>query len=81
MPTAIDDLDFWRKTDQRKLKRIITLCIDACKHPQEGKGKPEPLKFNLSGSWSRRIDKEHRLVYRFDDETVYILQARYHYGS
>ncbi|OQX05601.1 MAG: addiction module protein [Desulfobacteraceae bacterium IS3] len=79
MPTALNDLEYWQKNDFKKLKRIIELCVDICKHPQEGKGKPEPLKFSLTGCWSRRIDKEHRLIYRFDDDTVYIIQARYHY--
>ena len=81
MPVALNDLEYWRKNNLKKLKRIVELCVDICKHPQEGKGKPEPLKFNLSACWSRRIDKEHRLVYHFDDDTVYIVQARYHYKS
>ncbi|MDI6794933.1 MAG: Txe/YoeB family addiction module toxin [bacterium] len=79
MPTALNDLEYWQQNEPRKLKRIVELCVDACKHPGHGKGKPEPLRFNMSGCWSRRIDNEHRLVYRFDEETVYILQARYHY--
>ncbi|MDM8515253.1 Txe/YoeB family addiction module toxin [Desulfobacterales bacterium HSG16] len=79
MPVALNDLEYWRKKDSKKLKRIVELCVDTCKHPQEGKGKPEPLKFNLTECWSRRINKEHRLVYRFDDDTVHIIQARYHY--
>lgn len=81
MPTALNDLEYWRKNNLKKLKRIVELCVDICKHPHDGKGKPEPLKFNLTGCWSRRIDKEHRLIYRFDDETVYIIQARYHYKT
>jgi len=79
MPSALNDLEYWQKNDLKKLKRIVELCVDICKHPQEGKGKPEALKFSLTGCWSRRIDKEHRLIYRFDDDTVYIIQARYHY--
>jgi toxin YoeB len=81
MPTALNDLEYWRKNNLKKLKRIVELCVDICKDPQKGKGKPEPLKFNLTGCWSRRIDKEHRLIYRFDDGTVYIIQARYHYKT
>ncbi len=81
MPVAMNDLEYWQKNNLRKLKRIVELCLDICRHPQEGKGKPEPLKFNLTGCWSRRIDKEHRLVYQFDDDTVYIIQARYHYKN
>lgn len=79
MPVALNDLEYWQQTEPRKLKRIVELCVDTCKHPKQGKGKPEPLRFNLSGCWARRIDNEHRLVYRFDEEIVYILQARYHY--
>ena len=77
---ALEDLDHWRRADPRMLRRIVELCIDACRQPTTGKGKPEPLKLQLSGCWSRRMNQEHRLVYRFDDESVYILQARHHYG-
>ena len=77
---ALEDLAYWQRHDPKKVRRMVELCLDACKHPSTGKGKPEPLKFQLAGCWSRRIDQEHRLVYRFDDDKVVVLQARYHYG-
>ena len=77
---ALEDLEHWQRHDPKKVRRIVELCLDACRDPSAGKGKPEPLRFQLLGCWSRRIDQEHRLVYRFDDERVVILQARYHYG-
>lgn len=61
------------------LKRINKPIADACRSPQEGIGKPEPLKYGLAGAWSRRITEEHRLVYRVVDGDLQILQVRYRY--
>jgi len=76
---AWDDYLYWQKTDRNKLKRINTLIKECQRTPFDGLGKPEPLKGNLSGYWSRRIDEEHRLVYASMDECLYILASRYHY--
>lgn len=61
------------------LKRINKLFADAGRSPQEGIGKPEPLKYGIAGAWSRQITQEHRLVYRVVDDELQILQVRYHY--
>ena len=76
---AWDDFLFWQKTDKKTLKRINQLISEIQRAPFEGIGKPEPLKHALSGYWSRRIDGEHRIVYRTDNESVFIAQLRYHY--
>lgn len=77
--TGLNDLEWWVKRNPKILKRIIRLCIESCKNPKSGSGKPEPLRFDLSGYWSRRITKEHRLVYSFDKEEVTVIQCRFHY--
>ena len=79
-PNALEDLRFWIDTDRRKALKIIDLIEAILKSPFEGIGKPEPLKFELSGCWSRRIDQEHRLVYRVDGDDLIVLACRYHYG-
>lgn len=77
--TAWEDYTYWQTADRRILKRI-NLLIDAClPEPFEGIGKPEQLKYGAQGSWSRRINEEHRLVYLVAGEDLVILQARYHY--
>jgi len=76
---AWEDYLFWQKTDRTVLKRINTLLRDIQRSPFEGIGKPEPLKHNLAGFWSRRIDDEHRLVYAIEDGTILAAQCRYHY--
>ena len=76
---AWDDYRYWQKTDKKALQRINQLISDIKRSPFEGIGKPEPLKHALSGYWSRRIDSEHRIVYRTDDDAVFIAQLRYHY--
>ena len=76
---AWDDYLYWQKTDKKRLERINQLISDINQSPYEGIGKPESLKYALSGYWSRRIDSEHRLVYRTENESVYIAQLRYHY--
>jgi len=76
---AWEDYLHWQATDKAMLKRVNALIQDMLRTPLTGLGKPEPLKFDLSGNYSRRINAEHRLVYRVRGETVVILQCRYHY--
>jgi toxin YoeB len=59
-------LDWWQQNDPKILRKIIQLCLEICKNPTTGLGKPEPLKFDLQGYWSGRIDREHRIIYTFD---------------
>jgi len=76
---AWEDYLYWQKTNKKFLKRINLIIRDITRTPFEGIGKPEALKHNLSGYWSRRINDEHRIVYRVDDNNIYIAQCRYHY--
>ncbi|MGB1109322.1 MAG: Txe/YoeB family addiction module toxin [Gammaproteobacteria bacterium] len=76
---AWEDYLYWQKTDRKLLKRINTLIKEIKRHPFEGIGDPEPLKHNWSGYWSRRIDREHRLVYKVTELSLIIAQCRYHY--
>jgi len=70
---------YWLNTDKSKLKRINELIKSATRTPFEGLGNPEPLKHQLAGFWSRKIDSEHRLVYTIQDENLIIASCRYHY--
>lgn len=76
---AWEDYLYWQKADKKMLKKINELIKVSIRTPFEGIGKPEPLKSNLSGWWSRRINHEHRLVYRIENNAIYILQCRKHY--
>ena len=76
---AWDDYLYWQKTDKKLLERINTLIKDTTRSPFEGIGKPEPLKNALSGYWSRRINDEHRIVYKILDGSMLIAQLRFHY--
>ncbi len=76
---AWEDYLYWQGVDKKRLKRINTLIKDIKRHPFDGVGEPEPLKHNWTGYWSRRIDREHRLVYKISENTVFIAQCRYHY--
>jgi len=76
---AWEDYLYWQATDKKTLKRINTLLEDVKRHPYTGIGDPEPLRHNWSGYWSRRIDREHRLVYKADATKITIAQCRYHY--
>ena len=76
---AWDDYLYWQKTDKTIIKRINALIKDITREPFEGIGKPEPLKHALSGYWSRRINDEHRIVYKIQDNSLLIAQLRYHY--
>ena len=76
---AWEDYLYWQQSDRTVLKRINTLLKDIQRNPCEGIGKPEPLRHNLSGFWSRRIDEQHRLVYAVEGDCLLIAQCRYHY--
>ncbi len=76
---AWEDYVWWQGQDRKTLKRINLLIGDALRHPFEGVGKPEPLRENLSGFWSRRIDDSHRLVYAVAAGDLVIIACRYHY--
>ena len=78
---AWDDYLYWQKTDKKTLKRINNLIKDIKRTPFEGLGKPEPLKYELSGYWSRRINEEHRMLYKveLESDAVLLAQLRYHY--
>ncbi|MHB8893748.1 MAG: Txe/YoeB family addiction module toxin [Candidatus Geothermincolia bacterium] len=76
---AWDDYQYWVETDRQMLKRINRLIREIVRDPFAGAGKPEPLKHGLSGYWSRRINDEHRIVYRMAEDAILIAQLRYHY--
>jgi len=76
---AWEDYLYWQGTDKTMVKRINELIKDIRRNPFEGIGKPEPLKHQLAGFWSRRINQEHRLVYTVIDDSIVIAQCRYHY--
>jgi len=78
-PSGFEDLAWWIEKDRKKALKIIKLIKEVQRTPFAGTGKPEPLKHELSGCWSRRIDKEHRLVYQVLDAKIRILACRYHY--
>jgi len=76
---AWEDYLYWQSTDKALLKKINAVIKDIERQPFEGSGKPEPLRHNLAGWWSRRINLEHRIVYKIDADAIIILQCRYHY--
>jgi toxin YoeB len=76
---AWGDYVYWQTQDKKTLKRINKLINDVKRSPFEGIGKPEPLKENLSGFWSRRIDDTNRLVYAVDEQSIIVISCRYHY--
>lgn len=78
-PQAWEDYRYWQETDPQLLARIHELIKDILRNPYTGIGKPEPLKHALRGYWSRRINGEHRIVYRMVDGAILIAQLRYHY--
>ena len=77
--TAWNDYLHWQSTDKKKLKRINLLIKETLRDPFSGIGNPEPLKYDLQGYWSRRIDSEHRLVYAFEKNNLTIVACRDHY--
>jgi toxin YoeB len=74
-----EDLRYWIESDSKVAVRILTLVEDIMGSPFSGLGKPEPLRYELAGAWSRRITREHRLVYRFYADRIAFVAARYHY--
>ena len=76
---AWEDYLYWQSTDKSMFKKISSLIKEIERVPFEGNGKPEPLKHNLAGWWSRRITLEHRLVYKLENDSIILLQCRYHY--
>jgi len=78
-PNAFEDLAWWVKNDRKKALKIIKLIEEIQRDPFQGSGKPEKLKHELSGCWSRRIDEKHRLVYEVLETKIRILACRYHY--
>jgi toxin YoeB len=76
---AWEDYLYWQKQDRKTLDCINKLIKEIAREPFAGVGKPEPLKHALSGWWSRRITDEHRIVYRVEDEQLWIAQLRFHY--
>lgn len=75
-----EDYLHWLKTDRKMHGKINDLIKAIQREPYAGIGKPEPLRFGLAGYWSRRIDQEHRIVYKVDNDTLFIAQCRHHYG-
>jgi toxin YoeB len=78
-PQGWEDYLYWQTTDKATLRKLNRLIEECLRHPFEGTGKPEPLKGKLAGFWSRRIDREHRLVYMVTATAIEIAQCRYHY--
>jgi len=80
-PTALDHYEFWKKTDKKIADRIKSMLRDMSEHPFTGIGKPEPLKGNLQGIWSRRITPRHRLLYEVtgNEIVIHVLSMKYHY--
>lgn len=76
---AWDDYLYWQNQDKKTLRRINQLIKDIERNAYEGIGKPEPLKYELQGFWSRRIDEEHRLIYRVQEDSIEIASCRLHY--
>jgi len=81
VPDAWEAYLYWHEQDKKTLKRVNLLITAAARDPFEGIGKPEPLRGDLSGYWSRRIDEANRLVYRATDVELVIIACRFHYGD
>ena len=81
LPGAWEDYVYWQTQDRKTLKRINLLIQDIMRSPYDGIGKPEPLRDNLSGWWSRRIDETNRVVYKVEAGAIVIAQCRTHYGN
>ncbi|MEW6235823.1 MAG: Txe/YoeB family addiction module toxin [Candidatus Omnitrophota bacterium] len=78
-PEFLEDLRYWVKTDRKTALRVLDIVEEVLRDPFAGIGKPEHLKYLLSGTWSRRLTQEHRIVYFVKEEQIHFLQARYHY--
>ena len=77
--SAFDDFNEWATVNKKCYKRIVDLIKDITRNPHQGLGKPEALKHELRGYWSRRIDEEHRLIYKIEDNRLIIISCKYHY--
>ena len=77
--TSWNEYLFWQKNDKQKLHKINELLKDISRSPYEGIGKPEALKYKYEGYWSRRIDEEHRLIYKVEQDEIIIYKYRFHY--
>jgi toxin YoeB len=80
-PEATTDYEYWKEKNPNMVERIKRLLKDMSEHPFTGIGKPEKLKYELAGKWSRRIDTEHRIIYIVRENDVYVLALRYHYSK
>lgn len=78
-PDALLQMEDYKKGNPKLLAKIISLLVEIASNPFEGTGKPEPLKYELKGKWSRRINDEHRLIYEVKEETIWIISCKYHY--
>jgi toxin YoeB len=78
-PEFIEDLRYWVQTDRKMALRVLRIVEDILRGPFQGMGKPEPLKYLAEGAWSRRLTREHRIVYLVSEDRIDFLQARYHY--
>lgn len=78
-PTAFADFRHWMRQDRKMAERIAAMLEEVRRTPFAGTGKPEPLRFQLAGCWSRRIDREHRLVYMVKENEIIVIACRYHY--
>jgi len=78
-PEFLEDLEYWVQTDRKMALRLIKMVREILRNPFEGIGKPEPLKYEFSGAWSRRLNKKHRIVYLVSEDRIDLLKARYHY--
>ena len=76
---AWEDYEYWINTDKKIVRKINTIIKDIKRSPFSGIGKPEPLRYELQGYWSRRINLEHRLVYKIENDDILILSCRFHY--
>ena len=74
-----EDYLYWQKNNKKYVKKINELLKDISRQPFTGKGKPEPLKYGLKGYWSRRIDRPNRIVYKVENNNLWLIQLRYHY--
>ena len=77
--TAKEQFDYWEKTNKKTFQKILSLLDETRKNPSKGTGKPEPLKHQFRGYWSRRIDSANRLVYKVTDDAVIVVACRFHY--
>ena len=80
LPKAFDEMSYWAETDRNALIKIFELIKDIKRSPFSGIGKPEPLKHQFKGLWSRRINQEHRLIYQVSGEELIIVSCRFHYS-